>query len=458
MNISTVFVKRPVMTILVFITISIFGVMAYIKLPVSELPTITYPIINIDTSYSGANPTIVAEKITTPLEEQFMQISGLESMLSSSSDGRSSITLSFKIGTDISYILTQIQSAVSRAKKNLPDLPSDPEIHEVDPSSRPIIELVVSSDTLSHQELYDLVNKDISEQLSMLSGVSDVTIRSVPSAIIIKLDPQKMAAYDISLSDIKTALKNENVDIATGSVENKDFAYSIETKGQLTKPSEYNNIIISYRNNKPVKINNIGLAYQSVENELFNITNFNDSGKKLRDPIIVQVSRQTGSNTIEVASKVKALLSNLKNTFSKSVDISIFNDTSTTVIDSINDVKLTLVIAFILVVLVIFIFMGRLRDTFIPSIVMPVSILSTFLVMYKLGYSIDNLSLMALTLSVGFIVDDAIVVLENNSRYIEQGIDPINAALKSAKEITGSVISMTFSLIVRFYTFGFYAG
>jgi hydrophobic/amphiphilic exporter-1 (mainly G- bacteria), HAE1 family len=458
MNISEVFVKRPVMTFLVFLTIIIFGCLAYKQLPVAELPSVDYPIIRVQTSYSGASPSTIAKTVTTPLEQQFMRISGLESMLSSSTDGNSEVILTFTVGTDISYILTQVQNAITAAKHDLPNLPSDPSVREVDPSARPIIDIVVASDTLKHRELYDLANQNIAEQLTMLQGVSDVSIRSVSSAVLIKLDPVKMAAYNVSLSDIGNSLNNENIDIATGSVDGEYYAYSLETDGQLTKPEEYNKLIVKYVDKNPIRIRDIGKAYESTDNENFRMKFFDSNGKELRDPVVIQVTRQTGSNTIAVANDVKKILNNLQETLPKSVHVSIFHDSSNTVLNSIDDVKLTLFFAFVFVVLIIFIFMGRIRDTVIPSIVMPVSVLSTFLIMYVLGFSLDNLSLMALTLAVGFIVDDAIVVLENNSRYIEMGMEPKAAAIKSAKEITGSIISMTLSLIVVFVPIVFMPG
>jgi hydrophobic/amphiphilic exporter-1 (mainly G- bacteria), HAE1 family len=457
MNISKVFVKRPVMTTLVFITILVFGIGAYLKMPVADLPTVSYPIIKVTTSYPGATPQTVASTVSTPLEKQFMSITGLESILSTSTEGQSQIVLTFDVGTNINEVLTKIQNAISSAKSDLPDdLPNDPSFKQVDPSARPIIDILVTSNSISHKELYDIANQEIAQQVSTINGVSDVTIRSVPAAIRIKLDPSKMADYKVTLEDIKTALSNENVNLSNGSLSGKYDTYSIEASGQLTTAAGYNNLVIKYDNSSPIRIKDIGEAYLSTKNENFSLNYYDAKSKKVLNPIMIEVTRQTGSNTIQVAGDVKSLINKLN--LPDSINAKIIYDQSGSIVNSINDVKDTLYISFLLVVLVIFVFMGRLRDTLIPAVALPASLIFSFLVMYFLNFSLDNLSLLALTLAVGFVVDDAIVVLENNSRHIEMGEDPKEAAIKSAKEITGSVISMTLSIIIVFVPIVFMGG
>ncbi|HJO93120.1 MAG TPA: efflux RND transporter permease subunit [Victivallales bacterium] len=457
MNISKVFVKRPVMTTLVFITILFFGIGAYLKMPVAELPTVSYPIIKVTTNYPGADPQTMASTVSSPLEKQFMSIAGLESILSTSTEGQSQIVLTFNVGTNINEILTNIQNAISSAKSNLPDdLPNDPGFKQVDPSARPIIDILVTSDSISHKELYNIANQEIAQQASTINGVSEVTIRSVPAAIRIKLNPSKMADYNVTLDEIKTALNNENVNISTGSLSGKYDTYSIEANGQLTTAEGYNNLVVKYDNGSPIRIEDIGKAYLSTENENFSLNYYDAKKKKVLNPIMIEITRQTGSNTIQVANDVKKLITRLN--LPSSVNASIIYDQSGSILNSINDVKDTLYIAFFLVILIIFIFMGKLKDTLIPVLALPVSLIFSFLIMYFLNFSLDNLSLMAMTLAVGFVVDDAIVVLENNSRHIELGEDPKKAAIKSAKEITGSVISMTLSLVIVFVPIVFMSG
>ncbi|MCP4180953.1 MAG: efflux RND transporter permease subunit [bacterium] len=457
MNISRIFVKKPIMTTLIFVTILFFGIGAYLRMPVSNLPSVSYPIIKVNTNYPGANPQTIASTVSSPLEKQFMSISGLESILSTSTEGQSQIVLTFNVGTNINEILTEVQNAISSAKSNLPnDLPNDPSFKQVDPSARPIINVLVTSDSISHSELYDIANQDIAQQISTINGVSEVTIRSVPAAIRIKLDPSKMADYNITLEDVKTALNNENVNISNGSLSGKYDTYSIEAGGQLTSAEGYNNLVIKYKNSSPIRIKDIGKAYLSTENENFSLNYYDAKKKKVLNPIMIEVTRQTGSNTIQVAKDVKNLIKKLS--LPNSINATVIYDQSTSITNSVNDVKETLYIAFFLVVLVIFAFMGRIRDTLIPAVALPVSLIFSFLIMYFLNFSLDNLSLMALTLAVGFVVDDAIVVLENNSRHIEMGEEPKEAAIKSAKEITGSVISMTLSIIIVFVPIVFMGG
>jgi hydrophobic/amphiphilic exporter-1 (mainly G- bacteria), HAE1 family len=459
MNISKVFIKKPVMTTLFVITLTLFGIFAYLKMPVDSLPSVDIPIINVKTSYPGASPETVAETITSPLESQFMQISGLDNVISSSTEGFSNITLTFGLDIDINQVISDVQIAISKAKRYLPnDLTSDPSFKQSDPNAKPIMFIMISSDNLSHDQLYKLAEDRVSQPLSILNGVSEVTMRSVPAAVRIKLDPYKMAGYGITLDEVKSALNKENVSLSGGSLQGEYKTYSIIPKGQITSAEGYDNLIVKYSNGNPVRISDLGIAYESTENEKFNLTYYSKDGKKLINPIMLQVAKQEGANTVEIASQIEKIISNLQKSLPESVHTEIIYNSATEIIKSIDEVKMTLVMAFILVVLVIFFFMGKLRDTLIPAVVIPVSIVFTFIVMYLIDFSIDNLSLLAITLAIGFLVDDSIVVLENAARFISKGVPPVKAAIESVKEITGSVISTSFALIIVFVPIVFMGG
>ena len=459
MNISEVFIKKPVMTSLIVVTLTVFGVFSYLKMPVDSLPAVDIPIINVTTSYPGANPETVAETITSPLESQFMQISGLDNVISTSSEGASDITLTFDLKTDINQIISDVQIAISKAKRYLPeDLINDPSFKQANPNAKPIMYIMLSSNTMGHGELYKLAEDRVSQQLSIINGVSDVTMQSVPEAVRIKLDPYKMAGYAITLNEVKTALNNENVSLSGGSLQGEYNTYSIIPKGQITTAEGYNNLIVKYTNGNPLRIRDIGKAYQSTSNEKFNLIYYSNNGEKLVNPIMLKVKKQEGANSVAIAGQIETIIGNLKDSLPNSVHLDIVYNSSTEIIKSIDEVKQTLLIAFILVVLVIFFFMGKVRDTIIPAVVIPVSIVFTAIVMYLIGYSIDNLSLLAITLAIGFLVDDSIVVLENAARFIANGVPPFKAAVDSVKEITGSVISTSFALIIVFVPIVFMSG
>jgi len=460
MNISKIFVQKPVMTTLLIIAVIAFGIGAYMKLPVASLPSVNFPIITIKTNYPGASPQTVADTITTPIETQCMQISGLTSIISTSSEGSSQIVLTFSTSTDINYAISNVQIALSRASHNLPkDLTNPPTFNQVDPSARPIMYLIMSSDSLSHDQLYELAENRLVKPISIIDGVAQVTVRSVPSAIIINLDPMKMASFGVTLNDVDNALNNANVTYSGGTLSNEYKTLAIVPNGELTTPEQYNNIIVKDINNAPITISDIGKAVESTTNPYFHLTAFNNETKdEIVNPILLEITRQNGSNTINIANQIKTMIGQLEQNIPQSIHLSIVYDASQTIISSVNDVKLTLLLAFIFVLAVVFLFIGRLRETIIPTVVIPVTIVMTFLVMYLVNFSIDNLSLMAITLAIGFIVDDAIVVLENAIRYIENGYSVLDAAIKSAGEISGSVISMSASLIIVFIPIVFMGG
>ena len=450
MNISTNFIKKPVMTVLVFITVIVFGIIAYFQMPISELPTVDVPVIAIVASLPGANPETMASAVAAPLENECMQIPGLQSIISNNSEGSTQIILTFDLNQDVDLAAPDVQAAISRAQGNLPDLPSPPQYEKDNPSDSPILYIVVSSDTLNSGKLYDIANKRIAQRISMINGVSKVDCYGAKSAVRVQVDPLKTAALGLDVDAIANGLKQSTPMLPGGSINGKYKAFSINPKGQLTDAKQYNDLIVKYEKNAPLRISDIGQAIDSTSNDVCNVIYFKKGGKEVRMPVLLMVHRRAGSNTVQLAKRIKDLLSTLRKEIPGSAKIQILHDQSVTIIDSINDVKFTLVLAFILVVLVIYIFLGRLSDTIIPAVALPLSIIGTFLIVQPLGFSLDNLSLMAITLSIGFVVDDAIVVLENTVRLIEEGQPPFQATLQSAKEITGTIITMDMALIAVF--------
>ena len=450
MNISRIFIKKPVMTVLIFITVIVFGVIAYLKMPISELPTVDVPVITISASLPGASPETMASSVASPLENECMQIPGLQSIISNNKEGYTQIVLTFDLNQNIDLAAPDVQAAISRAQGNLPDLPEPPQYSKDNPSDSPILYIVVASDTLNSGQLYDVAHKRIAQRISMIDGVSEVDCYGAKTAVRVQIDPMKAAAYGIGLNEIAERLQNSTPMIPGGSINGKYKAFSIDPEGQLTKAKEYNSLIVKYENNSPLTISDLGKAVDSTGNDICNVIFFKKGHKEVKMPVLIMVHRRPGSNTVELTNKIKSLLDTLGKEIPGSARIEILYDRSTTIIGSINDVEFTLFLAFILVVLVIYLFLGRLSDTIIPSVALPLSILGTFLIIKPLGFSLDNLSLLAITLSIGFVVDDAIVVLENSVRLIEEGFSPFDAALKSAKEIAGTVITMDMALIAVF--------
>ncbi|MEI6054784.1 MAG: efflux RND transporter permease subunit [Lentisphaerota bacterium] len=450
MNISTVFIKKPIMTVLVFLCVVIFGIAAYFNLPISDLPEVQSPVITINASLPGASPNTMASAVASPLENQCMQIPGLESIISTNTEGSTQITLTFSLDKNVDLVAPDVQAAISRASANLPTLPNPPSYQKFNPSDAPILYILVTSETMNSGELYDIANKRVAQRISMINGVSEVDCYGAKTAEVIKLDPLKLAAYDIGISDVSIALQSSTPMIPGGSINGKSRAYSVEPDGQLTDESQYNNLIVKYAAGGPVRISDIGKATNSTDNEDINIVYYKKGVGERMMPAFIMVRRTGDSNTIDLSNNIKKLIESIKDEIPGSVNINVLYDRAETILDSINDVKFTLLLAFILVVIVIFIFIGRVSDTVIPAVSLPLSIIATFLVMMMASFTLDNLSLMALTLAVGFVVDDAIVVLENTVRLIEEGLSPFDAAIKSAKEITGTVVSMTLSLVTVF--------
>lgn len=449
MNMSRPFIDRPVMTTLLMIAVIFAGILAYQRLPVSNLPNINYPTIAVNVSYPGMTPEIMANAIALPLEKQLMAISGTSLVSSTNTLGTTNIAIQFDISKDMIEAAQDVQSAIVTATPNLPpNLPYAPTYVKVNPAELPIIYIGLTSPTMPLNELYTYANNFIAQRLSMLTGISQVTVFGSPRAIRIKVDPQRLVSNNISLSEIAVAIALGNVNLPTGQLDGPVEAPNISVDGQLLTAEDWDPLIVAYRDGTPLRLQDLGKAYESFKNDKINVT-FID--KENSEPtILIAIQKDPDGNAIAVSDNVSALIDELKVNLPKAVDIYTFYDRSISIRESVNDVKFTLVIALILVVLVIAMYLGKLMDTLIPSIVMPMSIIGTFIVMDRFGFTLDNLSLLALTLAVGFIIDDAIVVLENIVRRQEQGETRLQASLEGSKQISFTIISMTLSLIAVF--------
>ncbi|MFA5160218.1 MAG: efflux RND transporter permease subunit [Candidatus Omnitrophota bacterium] len=460
MSFTDSFIKKPIMTTLLMVLVMLFGAAAFFGLPISDLPVVDSPVITVTVSYPGADPDTMASTVAAPLETQFMQIPGLQSIISTNTDSQTQIMLTFDLNKSVDLAAPDVQAAITRATANLPtDLPAPPTYTKTNPSDTPIMYLMVSSDSLTPGQLYDYANRTIGQRISMLDGVSQVQVYGSQSAVRVQVDPSKLASYGIGLNEVAAAVQNGTVTIPGGSLNGKYYTFSIQPQGQMIDAREYDELIVAYRNGAPVRFRDIATCVNSTENDVVNVTAVSEAGEKMHAGIaILPVFRQVGSNTVALAERIKQTVEQLKLELPGSVKLSVYYDKSESIVESINDVKNTIVIALVLVILVIFLFLGRISDTIIPAITLPISIVATFLVMAALGFSLDNLSLMGIILAVGFVVDDAIVVLENTVRLIEQGEKPFAAAMKSAREISFTILSMTLSLAVIFIPLVFMGG
>lgn len=454
MNISSLFIKRPVMTTLVMAAILILGLAGYRLLPVSDLPSVDFPTISVSASLPGASPETMASAVATPLERQFSTIAGLDSMTSVNSLGGSQITLQFNLNRDIDAAAQDVQSMIAKAARQLPpDMPTPPTYQKVNPADQPIIFLTLASAILPLSKVNEYADTLISPRISMLQGVAQVQVFGAQKyAVRVQLDPYALASRGIGINEVSAAIQAGNVNLPSGTLFGKYKAFTINTSGQLTDAESYNPLIVAYRNGAPVRLQDIGKAIDDVEN------NKTASWYKDTRAVILAVYRQPGTNTVQVVDSIKQLLPTFRNQIPMSVDLNILYDRSISIRNSVNDVKFTLLVALALVVMVIFLFLRNLRATIIPGLALPMSLIATFAAMYFLGYSIDTISLMALTLSVGFVVDDAIVMLENIIRHTEHGEAVYDAAIKGSKEIGFTIISMTLSLVAVFIPVLFMGG
>lgn len=454
MNISRLFILRPIMTTLVMISIIFFGVFAYKILPVNHLPNVDFPSIQVIANLPGANPETMASAVATPLERQFSQIAGLDSMTSTNALGLTQVTLQFKLSRDIDACAQDVQAAIAASQQQLPPgMPTPPTFKKVNPADQPIMFLALGSKTLPIWQVDEYAQTLVAQRLSMIDGVAQVQVMSPQKfAVRIRLNPKNLSARGLGIDEVATAVKNANVNLPTGTLYGEHQAFTVQPDGQLYDAKAYEPVIVAYKNGAPVRVRDLGYTLDSVENDK-TASWFNGSRA-----IVLTVQRQPGSNTIDIVDEVKRVLPSLRAQIPASVTIETLYDRSVTIRDSVRDVQLTLLLTAALVVLVIFLFLRNISATIISSLALPCSIIGTFAAMHFFGFSINNLTLMALTLSVGFVVDDAIVVLENIVRHQEMGEPPMQAALKGSSEIVFTILSMTTSLVAVFIPILFMGG
>ena len=457
MNLSATFIRRPVMTTLVMITILFFGILAYKGLPVSDLPDVAFPTIEVQTSYPGASPQTMADIVTSPLERQFTSVDGIQTIASSSTNGSSKIVLQFGLNRNIDAAATDVQAAINQATPILPDdLPSAPTYKKTNPTQTPVLYLSISSDLVSRGDLYEYAYSLMGRRLGMVEGVSDVSVYGSPFAVRVQADPDYLSAHQIGLDEVAQTIINSNPELPVGNLYGHGVEYTIKVKGQLKTAEEYNELIIRNNKHSLLKIKDVGESLNSLSNDKYALNYM--SADKTTPCVVIAVVKQSDANTIKVIDDVKALLEELSWELPSSVKLDVMFDQSVWIQESIHDVQFTLIIAFILVVLVVLFYLGKIRDTVIPLLALPLSVVGTFALMYLYGFNIDILSLLAITLSVGFLVDDAIVVLENINRHAEMGKSTWDAALSGSKQISFTILSMTLSLACVFIPMVFMEG
>jgi len=454
MNISELSIRRPVMTTLVMLSILFAGIAGYRLLPVSDLPNVDFPTIQVSANVPGASPDTMAAAVATPLEKQFSTIAGIDSMSSVNTQGNTRITIQFTLSRNIDAAAQDVQAAIASAARQLPeDMPSPPSFRKVNPADSPVLYLALSSPTLPLSTVDDYAQTIISQRISMVSGVAQVQVYgSQKYAVHVQLNPRALASRGIGIDEVAGAIAGANVNLPTGTLDGPNQAYTVQASGQLVDAKAYRPVIVAYRGGAPVRLQELGNVIDSVENDKV------ASWFKDTRAIILAIQRQPGTNTVEVVESIKALLPTFREQIPASVNLEILFDRSESIRNSVHDVQFTLVLTVCLVVLVIFLFLRNLSATVIPSLALPMSIVGTFAVMYIFDFSMDNMSLLALTLSVGFVVDDAIVMLENIIRHMEMGETVMEAALKGSKEIGFTILSMTISLVAVFIPVFFMGG
>ncbi len=454
MNLSEIFIRRPVMTTLVMASLLVFGVMAYRLLPVSDLPNVDFPTIQVSAALPGASPETMASSVATPLEKQFTTIAGLDNMSSSSAQGSTSITLQFDLSRDLDGAALDVQSAISAVARQLPpNMPAPPSYGKVNPADQPVMYLALTSKILPLNELDEYGEVMMAQRISTVSGVAQVQVYGPQKyAVRVQLDPRQLASRGIGIDEVADAVRTANVNLPTGILYGPLTSFTVQASGQILRAEGYRSVIVTYRSGSPVRVGDLGEVLDSVENNKAAAW-YNDERS-----ISLAIFKQPGTNTVEVAEAVRKLLPTFQKQLPASASLHVVYDRSTSIRASVEDVKFTLMLTLVLVVLVIFLFLRKLSATVIPSLALPFSIVGTFAAMYVFGYTLDNLSLMALTLSVGFVVDDAIVMLENIVRHIERGEGVFEAALKGSREIGFTIISMTISLAAVFIPILFMGG
>jgi HAE1 family hydrophobic/amphiphilic exporter-1 len=458
MNISEGFIKRPIATSLLMAAIALFGLVAYRSLPVSDLPNVDFPTLLVTAQLPGASPETMGASVATPLENQFSMIAGLESMTSVNSLGSTQITLEFDLNRSLDGAAVDVQGAITQAARLLPQgMPTPPTFTKVNPADQPILYLVITSTTVPPWTLDEYAETRIAQRISMVSGVAQVQVLgSQKYAVHAQLNPHALASRQIGINEVEAALRAWNVNTPTGSITGPHKAFTLQATGQLMNAAEYQDMVVTYRNGAPVRLGELGTIKDGVEDERTASWFYNSDGTQRA--ITLGIQRQPGTNTIAVADAVKALMPHFRAELPPSVHMDVLYDRSDTIRDSYRDVQFTMLLTLLLVIMVIYVFLRNVRATVIPSLALPFSIIGTFAVMYMLGYSLDNLSMMALILSVGFVVDDAIVMLENIYRHVEMGEDPLTASLVGSREIGFTIVSMTLSLAAVFIPVLFMGG
>ncbi|PRC93829.1 MdtB/MuxB family multidrug efflux RND transporter permease subunit [Solimicrobium silvestre] len=443
MNLSRPFIERPVATALLMVALLLVGLMAYRLLPLSALPEVDYPTIQVVTLYPGASPEVITSSITAPLERQFGQMPGLNQMSSSSSGGASVITLQFSLALSLDVAEQEVQASINAAGNLLPvDIPAPPIYNKVNPADTPIMTLALTSKTLPLPQVQSFADTRLAQKISQVSGVGLVSISGGQRpAVRVQVNPTALASYGLNIEDVRTAIGAANVNQAKGSFDGPARAFTIDANDQLKSAAEYRDVFVAYRNNAPVRLSDVADVIEDAENVKLAAW-VND-----KPAIILNIQRQPGANVIDVVDHVKQLLPRLKAAIPAGIEVSILSDRTDTIRSSVKDVQFELMLSVALVVMVIFLFLRNLAATIIPSVAVPLSVIGSFSVMYLAGFSLNNLSLMALTISTGFVVDDAIVMIENIARYIEEGEEPLAAAIKGSKQIGFTILSLTISLI-----------
>src|SRR6202049_1614110 len=458
MNFSETFIRRPIATSLLMAAIALFGMVAYRSLPVSDLPNVDFPTLLVSATLPGASPETMASAVATPLENQFSNIAGLDSMTSINSLGSTQVTLEFVLSRGLDGAAVDTQAAITQASRLLPQgMPTPPTFTKVNPADQPILYLAVTSKTLPLWTLDEYAETRIAQRISMVSGVAQVQVLGAQKySVHVQLDPHLLASRQIGINEVETALRNWNVNLPTGTIIGPQRAFTLQATGQLMNAAQYRPVVVAYRKGSPVRLEELGSVIDSVEDDKTASWFYTKLGTQRA--IILGVQRQPGTNTIAVTDAVKNLLPTFRSEIPASVKMDILYDRSDTIRESYKDVQFTMLLTLGLVVMVIFLFLRNVSATVIPSLALPFSIIGTFAVMYLLDYSLDNLSMMALILSIGFVVDDAIVMLENIVRHMEMGEKPMAAALIGSKEISFTIVSMTLSLAAVFIPVLFLGG
>ena len=460
MNISAPFIRRPVMTMLLSLAALIFGILSYQKLPVSALPDVEYPVIQVNANFPGASPMVMAQNVASPLEKEFLQIRGIKQVTSQNRQGNSIITLQFRLDRDVDSAAPDVQQAINAAQGRLPsDMPDPPVYEKTNPNEQPILYIGFASNTMTDGDLYDYAFKEVAQKINVVEGVSGVQVFGSPRAVRIKVDAQKLYDRGITYEDVNEAVRRGSTLSSAGELKGDTISLTIKPDSQLTEAEDYGNLIVAYRDGNPLRLREVADVVDSLENEERQLNYYAEGVPSDGSAVVLAVRKANDANAVAVAERIDRLLPELESIIPPSIRMKVIYSRAESVISAIQDVKTTLAIAFGLVILVIFLFLGRLRDTMIPLVIMPLSLVLTFIVMRPLGFNIDNLSLMALTLAIGFLVDDAIVFLENTVRRMQDFHEkPYDAALNSAKEISFTIVATSVTLVAVFVPVVFMPG